>query len=137
MDRLSQTQRSALMRSVRQRGSSPELVVRKMVHALGGRYRLHCKSLPGSPDLVLPGRRLAIFVHGCFWHRHAGCSRASTPKSNVEFWLQKFQANIERDARKEQDLSTLGWRVVTVWECETRDVETLRERLKGALVSSE
>lgn len=133
VDPLTSHKRSSLMRAVRQKGSSPEMVVRTVVHALGARFRLHKKGLPGTPDLVLPGRRLAIFVHGCFWHRHEGCKYSSTPKSNVSFWVTKFQANVERDQRKELELVALGWRVLTIWECETKDIDALRVKLKSEL----
>lgn len=121
------------MRSVRREDTRPEMIVRRIVHKIGARYRLHRKDLAGSPDLVFPGRRLCIFVHGCFWHRHPGCRFASTPKSNVLFWGEKFRANVERDARKESQLRALGWRVIVVWECETRNITALRERLCAEL----
>lgn len=121
------------MRSVRQKHTAPEMVVRVIVHAMGARYRLHRKDLPGRPDLVFPRRRLCIFVHGCFWHRHPGCRLASTPGSNVEFWQEKFARNIERDARKENELRAVGWRVEIVWECETRDLAKLKERLRALI----
>lgn len=121
------------MRSVRQKHTAPEMVVRGIVHATGARYRLHRKDLPGRPDLVFPRRRLCIFVHGCFWHRHPGCRMASTPGSNVEFWQEKFARNVERDARKENELRAVGWRVEIVWECETRDLAKLQERLRALI----
>lgn len=125
--------RSAIMRSVRQKDTAPEMVVRSIVHAIGGRYRLHCKDLPGRPDLVFPRRHLCIFVHGCFWHRHAGCRLTTTPRSNVEFWQEKFARNVERDVRKENELRIAGWRVEIVWECETREPIKLEERLRSLL----
>jgi len=121
------------MRSIRQKGTAPEMVVRRIAHAIGARYRLHHKDLPGRPDLVFPSRRLCIFVHGCFWHRHPGCRLASSPGSNVEFWQEKFARNVERDARKENELRAAGWRVEIVWECETRDPVLLKERLRALL----
>src|SRR3546814_14135142 len=120
--------RSALMRSVRQKKSLPEMVVRRIAHAIGARYRLHRKDLPGRPDLVFPRRSLCIFVHGCFWHRHRGCRLASTPTSNIEFWQEKFVRNVERDARKEGELRAMGWRVEIIWECETREPVRLERR---------
>lgn len=117
------------MRSVKRANTSPEIVVRKLAHALGARFRLQTRELPGTPDLLFPRRRLALFVHGCFWHRHPNCRFATMPKTNVAFWAQKYQANIERDSRKEAQLRALGWRVVVIWECETRDICALRERL--------
>lgn len=121
------------MRSVKQRDTGAEMVVRRIAHAMGARYRLHCKDLPGRPDLVFPRRGLCVFVHGCFWHRHPGCRLASTPGSNVEFWREKFTRNIERDTRKETQLRTAGWSVEIVWECETRAPEQLAARLHTLL----
>lgn len=121
------------MRSVKQKNTRPEIAVRKLVHALGYRFRLHCERLPGRPDLVLPRRCLAVFVHGCYWHRHEHCQKSSTPSSNVEFWSKKFEANLARDARKHQELEDLGWRVLVVWECETRDLKSLKRRLATEL----
>lgn len=105
-------------------------MVRRTMHAIGLRFRLHKKELPGRPDIVLSKHNTAVFVHGCFWHRHTGCKYASTPKTNQEFWLPKFEKNVERDARKEEALRALGWRVLIVWECETRDPITLEARLR-------
>lgn len=118
------------MRAVRRAHTKPEIVARRTIHALGLRFRLHAKSLPGSPDIVLAKHRTAIFVHGCFWHRHQGCRYATIPKTRQHFWIPKLQANVERDARKEAQLRELGWRVLVVWECETRDVAVLEERLR-------
>ena len=121
------------MSRVRQAGTSPELDVRRTLRELGVRYRLNARTLPGSPDIANRARRLAIFVHGCFWHRHEGCARTTTPTRNRDFWLEKFAANEARDARNTAALRKLGYRVIVVWECETRDAELLRNRLKGAL----
>lgn len=121
--------RSDIMRAVKRAHTAPEIIVRQTLHALGLRFRLQRRDLPGSPDIVLPRFRTAIFVHGCFWHRHPGCRYATTPKTRQDYWLPKFEANVERDARKEAQLRELGWRVLVVWECETRQ----RERLKGRL----
>lgn len=96
------------------------MVVRRYLHGLGYRYRLHDKKLPGRPDLVLPGKKVAVFVHGCYWHRHAGCPLAYTPKSRVGFWTNKFEQNVERDRRVSEELRDLGFRVIIVWECMTR-----------------
>jgi DNA mismatch endonuclease (patch repair protein) len=92
--------------------------LRRLVHAMGFRYRLHVKELPGKPDLVFPSRRAVIFMHGCFWHRHEGCKLARLPKSKLDFWKQKLEANMERDFLHQQQLRSLGWRVLVVWECE-------------------
>ena len=128
----------ALARMKRQKRADtrPELVVRRIVHRTGARFRVGNKELPGSPDLANRRRRWAIFVHGCYWHHHEGCSRATIPRANREFWVAKFAANRARDARKREELIDLGFRVMTVWECETRqDLERLADRL-GAFVGS-
>lgn len=129
MDRVSKAERSRLMRGVAQADTAPELIVRRVAHSLGLRFRLHGRGLPGRPDIVFPRRRTVIFVHGCFWHHHVSCTRATIPKTNTSFWLEKFSANIARDERKRVELEALGWRVIVVWECETKDLDSLRERL--------
>lgn len=121
--------RSKIMRAVRRADTKPELAVRKELHRLGFRFRLHRKDLPGTPDIVLPRHLVAIFVHGCFWHRHTGCSKATTPRTRADFWGQKFAANIARDEKNEAALSEKGWRVVTIWECEIKDGRALQGRL--------
>ena len=118
------------MRAVKRAHTRPEIVVRQALHALGLRFRLHRRDLPGSPDIVLPKFRTVVFVHGCFWHRHPDCRYATTPKSRQEYWLPKFEANVERDARKEAQLRELGWRVLVMWECETKSLEALEARLR-------
>jgi len=112
--------RSEHMGLIRQKGTKPELAVRSALRELGYRYRLNVTKLAGSPDIVVSGTRTAIFVHGCFWHRHPGCRLASTPKSNVAFWEEKFVRNVERDKKVLDDLRFAGWKVITIWECETR-----------------
>jgi DNA mismatch endonuclease (patch repair protein) len=123
-------ERSRLMALVRQRNTGPELIVRKALHALGYRFRLHRRELPGSPDIVLPSRRKAILVHGCFWHRHKGCPRSTTPKTRRGFWKQKFEQNKSRDTRNLIRLRALGWEALIVWECETTDIASLTESLR-------
>lgn len=123
--------RSALMARVKGKNTKPEMIVRRLLFAMGLRYRVHRKDLPGSPDIVFPGRRKVIFVHGCFWHRHAGCRLASTPKTRVDFWQAKFDANLARDSSNIDALESLGWSVLVVWQCETRDLGTLSEKLKS------
>lgn len=123
------------MSRVRGKNTSPEMRVRRAAHALGLRFRLHRKDLPGKPDLVFPKHRLAIFVHGCFWHRHEGCSKASMPKTRLEFWQAKFDANVERDARVTRCLVEKEWRVAVIWECQTREPDELRDRIAEAVVS--
>jgi DNA mismatch endonuclease (patch repair protein) len=123
------------MSRIRGADTKPELVVRRLIHALGLRFRLHRRDLPGSPDLVLPRHRTAVFVHGCFWHRHAGCRNCTTPTRNQDFWLDKFRRNVERDSRKSRELRRLGWRVLTVWECETQNAPRLVRRLQRLLLA--
>lgn len=113
--------RSAQMALVRGRDTKPEMRVRKALHAAGLRYRLHAKELPGKPDLVFPGRRVELFVNGCFWHRHPGCRAARLPKSRLNFWGTKLTGNVERDRRNCAALQAAGWSVMVIWECETRD----------------
>lgn len=127
-DRLSRERRSWNMSRIRSNDTKPELVVRKTLHAMGYRFRLHRRDLPGRPDITLPKYKTAIFVHGCFWHRHQGCHYAYNPKSRQEFWQHKFERNIERDRIVAQKLTLLGWRQLVVWECETKEQEVL-ERL--------
>ena len=125
--------RSAIMARVRGKNTKPELVVRRVVYALGHRYRLHRRDLPGSPDLVFRTKKRVIFVHGCFWHRHAGCRRTTFPKIRVPFWRSKFAQNIARDARNIETLSEAGWKVLVVWECETDNSIALRVKLRRFL----
>lgn len=120
------------MSRVRGENTTPELTVRKYLHALGFRYRLHVKELPGKPDIVLPKYRTVVFVHGCFWHRHRGCRYASMPKSNVKFWIKKFKLNVARDKRNAVALRKAGWRCLTIWGCETKlneNLDRLAERI--------
>ena len=117
-DFLTPAERSTRMSRIRSRDTLPEIALRKALHALGLRFRLHNRKLPGKPDIVLPRYKAAVFVHGCFWHRHDGCKVATTPKSNTNFWVQKFDRNVARDARVSGELDALGWRVFVVWECE-------------------
>lgn len=118
------------MAGIKGRDTKPELVVRRIAHKLGLRFRLHRKDLPGRPDLVFPRRRLAVFVHGCFWHRHDGCRYTYTPKSRVAFWTKKFAANVARDRRNEEALRDLGWRVLVIWECISRNEEAVTQYLQ-------
>ena len=123
-----------MMSGIRGKDTKPELVIRSFLHRAGLRFRLHARTIAGTPDIVLPGRRVAVFVHGCFWHRHAGCSKATNPKTNVAFWRAKFDENVRRDRRTNRALRRAGWRVITVWECQTseRRLERLaREIRKG------
>lgn len=121
------------MANVRSANTKPEMIVRRVAHGLGYRYRLHVSSLPGSPDLVFPQMKKVIFVHGCFWHRHDGCSRTTTPKTRAEYWNAKFSANVARDAAQAKALRELGWKVLTIWECETREQPALRQMISQFL----
>lgn len=120
------------MGRIRGRDTGPELAIRKLLHAMGYRFRLHARELPGKPDVVFRGRRAAIFVHGCFWHRH-DCGLAYVPKTRPEFWQRKFDGNIARDRKAERELEAMGWRVVVVWECELADLAPVAKRLKKVL----
>lgn len=121
------------MRAVGQKHTGPEITVRRTLHALGYRFRVQRRDLPGSPDVVLPRYKLAIFVHGCFWHRHPGCKKATTPKTRAEFWAAKFQRNVERDSQKEAALRAMGWHVFIIWECEAKVPERLLAKLSSVL----
>ncbi len=127
MDIVDQATRSRMMAGIKDRNTQPEVRVRQALRAVGLRYRLHLRNLPGRPDIVLLGRRVAIFVHGCFWHHHPGCRFAAMPKSNEAFWRTKLDSNVERDLRSRSQLQGAGWRVLTVWECETKDEAVLAE----------
>ncbi|MGM4924513.1 very short patch repair endonuclease [Tardiphaga sp. 804_B3_N1_9] len=133
VDIVSPARRSEMMSRIRGKGTKPELIVRSAAHRLGYRFRLHVKKLPGSPDLVFRSKNVALFVHGCFWHRHDGCRCCYEPKSNIEFWNQKFKNNVVRDQRVRMGLEELGWRVAVIWECETANSDSLRMRLKELL----
>jgi DNA mismatch endonuclease (patch repair protein) len=127
------SKRSAVMRRVKGRNTTPELTVRRALTRLGARYRLHRKDLPGKPDIVLAGRRLAIFVHGCFWHGHDCARGARVPKQNRDYWVAKVGRNVARDERTREALGALGWRVETIWECELKDAGALEGRLRALL----
>lgn len=131
-DTLTPAARSALMGRIRGRDTRPELAVRRALHALGYRFRTHASEVPGRPDIVFPKRRAAVFVHGCFWHRH-GCTKTYTPKSRRGFWEEKFAANVERDGRAREALARDGWRVFVAWECEIESDPALVERLAAFL----
>lgn len=131
-DHVSQAERSRIMALIRGKDTKPELVVRRLTHAMGYRYRLHRRDLPGTPDLVFPRHRKVIFVHGCFWHQH-DCPRGTKPASNTDFWNAKLAANVERDERNRLALTTAGWSALTIWECETKCHSALAERVKAFL----
>ena len=129
MDNTDRATRSAVMSRIRSRDTGPELAVRRAVHAAGLRYRLHGKRLPGRPDLVFAGRRLAVFVHGCFWHQH-GCGLSHVPASRLEYWGPKLRSNKDRDAENARALVAAGWKVICVWECETRSASKVAELIE-------
>lgn len=123
-DVVSPEYRSRMMAGIQGKNTKPELTVRRMLFASGYRFRLHRRDLPGVPDIVMPGLKVAIFVHGCFWHMHQGCRYAKMPATRPEFWREKLEANVERDHRTVEKLQALGWRVLCVWECSMRDADT-------------
>jgi DNA mismatch endonuclease (patch repair protein) len=133
MDVLTPEQRSRCMSAITGRNTKPELLVRKLVHAMGYRFRLHVRSIPGCPDLVFPSRRKIIFVHGCFWHRHECRFGRVVPATNTVFWQQKILSNVQRDERNLSSLRSVGWTVTVVWECEIDDHAELALRLKKFL----
>lgn len=133
MDTMAPEERSHRMALVRSENTKPEMIVRRLVFGMGYRYRLHCRDLPGKPDLVFRSRKAVVFVHGCFWHRHSGCSLARLPKSRVEFWTTKLEGNRARDTSKIKALQAAGWQVLVIWECELKDKEVLAERLRRFL----
>ncbi|QSQ19565.1 DNA mismatch endonuclease Vsr [Pyxidicoccus parkwayensis] len=135
MDTLTPKERSERMSRVRNRDTKPEMRVRRLVSSMGYRYRLQYKKVPGRPDLAFPGRKKAIFVHGCFWHRHPdpACPLARVPKSRLDFWMPKLEGNRVRDLRKLQELHVLGWSALIIWECQLRDEDALRESIREFL----
>ncbi|SMQ69416.1 T/G mismatch-specific endonuclease [Altererythrobacter xiamenensis] len=130
MDTRSPEQRRRIMQAVGTKNTGPEMKVRQILHALGLRFRLHRKDLPGKPDIVLPRHRKVIFVHGCFWHAH-GCAKGQPPKSRPDYWLPKLARNVERDRTKKEQLESLGWQVLVLWQCEIKESEQLAARLQA------
>lgn len=133
MDRLPKERRSWNMSRIRSKDTRPEKVVRSLLHSMGYRFRLHVRSLPGVPDVVLPKYRTVVFVNGCFWHRHDNCKFAYMPKSRAEFWGRKFSQNIARQRTVNGELEGMGWQVLTIWECETSDGDALTQKLAASL----
>lgn len=133
MDKVSPTERSRTMAQVKGKNTAPERLVRSMLHNMGFRFRLYRRDLPGAPDIVLPKWKTVVFMHGCFWHRHPGCKRASTPASNTEYWEAKFACNQMRDSENQKRLTSMGWKVIIVWECELRRPEEVKQRLLDEL----
>ncbi|GAB2782002.1 very short patch repair endonuclease [Halomonas shantousis] len=129
--------RSEIMAAVKSKNTSPEMKLRRFLHNQGFRYRLHKEGLPGKPDLVFSRYKLALFVHGCFWHRHSGCRYASQPATNLEYWNKKFSRNIERDARQQKELLAQGWRVLVIWECGTKHAWNEAQEIEEIIKSNE
>lgn len=129
-DQISPERRSAVMARITGKNTTPEVAVRQVAHSIGLRFRIHRRDLPGRPDLVLRKHRCVVFVNGCFWHQHEGCRRASSPKSNTGYWSAKLARNVARDIRNAEELERLGWRVVVIWECETKDRARLEEIIR-------
>ena len=130
VDVVSRKKRSQMMSGIRSVNTKPEMIVRSLLHSLGLRFRVHTKIENWKPDIVLKRHKTVILVHGCYWHRHNGCKYCYTPKTRVEFWNEKFQTNVERDKKSKRLLRKLGWKVIVVWECETKNIEKLERRLK-------
>ena len=126
-------QRSRNMSAIKSKNTKPEIAVRKLLHSMGYRFRLHRKDLPGSPDIVLPKYKTVIFVHGCFWHRHENCKYASTPKTRKEFWENKFKVNLKRDAEVQEKIKNIGWQSVVIWECDTRNISFMKNKIEKLL----
>lgn len=133
VDMFSPAKRSEIMSRIRGKDTTPEMVVRRLVHGLGYRYRLHSKLLPGCPDLVFAGRKKVIFVHGCWWHKHSCRHGQTAAKTNVKFWTNKMEANATRDRKVAKELRRIGWAVLVIWECQTKDMRRLEARLKRYL----
>ena len=127
------TARSRIMRAIKKQDTRPEIAVRKMLHAMGYRFRLHRSDLPGTPDIVLPGRRTVVFVHGCFWHQHPGCAKGRMPTSRQDYWQPKLLRNVARDTTAKAELEQAAWKVTVVWECELADLDSVRERLASTI----
>ena len=133
-DHLTLEKRSWNMSLIRSTDTKPEIIVRKLLHSLGYRFRLHKKDLPGKPDIVLTKYKSVIFVHGCFWHQHKNCNRSNLPKSNILYWKDKLTGNIKRDKKHRKELQKLGFKIIVVWECETENPDRLLCKLKSKLV---
>ncbi len=132
-DKLTPERRSLNMSKIRAKNTSPEMMVRRIVHSMGFRYRLHVRELPGKPDLVLPRLKKIIEIRGCFWHQHEGCVESHFPKSQIEYWRPKLTKNVERDRLNESKLTSNGWTILTIWECELRNSAQTRNRLQRFL----
>jgi DNA mismatch endonuclease (patch repair protein) len=133
LDPLTPEERSERMSRVRGKNTKPEMLVRGLIFSMGYRYRLHDNKLPGTPDIVFQKRKKAIFVHGCFWHRHEGCPLCRLPKTKLDFWVPKLEGNKERDFENQKKLSELGWKYFVIWECQLQDRQALKDRIKKFL----
>lgn len=133
MDHVSKDKRSEIMRNIRSKDTAPEKAARSMIHRMGYRYRLHAKYLPGKPDMVFPSRKKVIFIHGCFWHLHEGCRKAAFPKSRKQYWIPKLLLNRERDQRILLELKELGWKALTIWQCELSNKTKVSNKIKRFL----
>jgi DNA mismatch endonuclease (patch repair protein) len=129
MDRLSKKRRSEIMSRIRSKDTAPEMAVRRLVHSLGYRYRLHSPKLPGKPDMVFTSRKKVIFVHGCFWHAHKGCPKGKLPKTNLKFWKPKLEKNQKRDKRNQRKLKVAGWKVLVIWQCKIKNIDKLHRAI--------
>lgn len=136
VDKFTQSERSRIMSRIKGRNTSPEKKVRSLIHKMGYRFRINVTKLPGNPDIVLPRHRKIIFVHGCFWHGHKGCSRSKRPTSNIEFWDKKISGNIKRDAKVKKELELSSWKVFVIWQCETKKSDNLKKRLEEIIGQS-
>ena len=134
VDKLTPKKRSWNMSRIRSINTSPEKIVRSLLHRKGYRFSLHRKNLPGKPDIVMPRHKTIIFVHGCFWHQHRGCKRSNMPKSNIGYWKGKLKQNVIRDSKRKQKLKSLGWKIITIWECETENPKKSILKLKRKLL---
>lgn len=136
MDKITKDQRSLNMSKIKNKDTKPEMTVRKLLHKMGYRFRLHRKDLPGKPDIVLPRYKTVIFIHGCFWHHHPDCKYAYIPKSRIEFWNQKFIDNMDRDKKNQLELLKQGWNIGVIWECEICNINILLHRINQILIES-
>jgi len=136
MDTLTPAERSERMSRVRAKDTAPEMVVRRLVHGMGFRYRLHVRELPGNPDMVFASRGKILFMHGCFWHRHSGCRNARWPKSNLEFWQRKLNGNRARDLANRRRLRNLGWEILVIWECQLKNPQKIAEKINVFLTGA-
>ncbi len=133
VDHLTKNARSWNMSRIRSKDTKPEKIVRSMLHRIGYRFRLHRKDLPGKPDIVLPKYKTVIFIHGCFWHRHKGCKRCTTPSTNQKYWIPKLEHNVVKDKTNQKVIKKSGWKPIIIWECETKDLVKLSKKINKAL----